>query len=94
LRRPDVAVVRWRPPPLPRSSGFTPEIADMTNPRPLLDQDDESDLPDDLLESIEDTPTDEDDFGDETQSDEEYAAEEGLEQTDFIDPRGEDRDPG
>ncbi len=66
----------------------------MTNPRPLLDQDDESDLPDDLLESIEDTPTDEDDFGDETQSDEEYAAEEGLEQTDFIDPRGEDRDPG
>lgn len=62
----------------------------MTNPRPLLDQEDEPDLPDDLLESIEDTPSDEDDFGDETQSDEEHAAEEGLEQDDFIDPRGED----
>ncbi len=62
----------------------------MTNPRPLLDQDDASDLPDDLLESIEDTATDEDDFGDETQRDEELAAEEGLEQDAFIDPRGED----
>ena len=62
----------------------------MTGPRHMLDQNDESDLPDDLLESIEDTPTDEDDFGDETQSDEELAAEEGLEQDDFIDPRGED----
>ncbi len=62
----------------------------MTGPRRMLDQDDESDLPDDLLESIEDSPTDEDDFGDETQRDEELAAEEGLEQDDFIDPRGED----
>lgn len=64
----------------------------MINPRHTLDQDDESGLPDDLLESIEDTPTDEDDFGDETQRDEELAAEEGLEQDDFIDPRGEDTD--
>ena len=62
----------------------------MTGPRHMLDQNDDSDLPDDLLESIEDTPTDEDDFGDETQRDEELAAEEGLEQDDFIDPRGED----
>ena len=30
----------------------------MTGPKRLLDQDDESDLPDDLRESIEDTPTD------------------------------------
>ena len=56
----------------------------MTGPRELLDQDDESDLPDDLLESIEDTPTEEDDFGDETQSDEEYSAEEGLEMDDLV----------
>ena len=62
----------------------------MTGPRPTLDQDDESGLPDDLLESIEDTPSEDDDFGDETQRDEELAAEEGLEQDDFIDPRGED----
>lgn len=61
-------------------------------PKNLLDQDDESDLPDDLLESIEDTPSEDDDFGDETQRDEELAAEEGLEQDDFIDPRGEDKD--
>jgi hypothetical protein len=60
----------------------------MTNPRRSIDQDDEGDLPDDLLESIEDTP--DDDFGDETQSNEERTAEEGLEQTDLIDPRGED----
>lgn len=62
----------------------------MTGHRYTLDQDDEPDLPDDLIESIEDTPTEEDDFGDETQSDEEFAAEEGLEQDDMIDPRGED----
>jgi hypothetical protein len=62
----------------------------MTGPRPTLDQDDAPDLPDDLLESIEDTSTDEDDFGDETQRDEELAAEAGLEQDDLIDPRGED----
>lgn len=60
----------------------------MNNPRRSIDQDDEGDLPDDLLESIEDTP--DDDFGDETQSNEERTAEEGLEQTDLIDPRGED----
>ncbi len=69
---------------------FNEEIADMSGPRPMLEQDDESDLPDDLLESIEDTPTAEDDFGDETQRDEDYAAEEGLELDGFIDPRGED----
>jgi len=60
----------------------------MNTQRPPLDQDDESDLPDDLLENIEDTT--DSDFGDETQSDEDYAAEEGLEMNDFIDPRGED----
>lgn len=60
----------------------------MNNPRHTIDQDDEGDLPDDVLESIEDTP--DDDFGDETQSNEERTAEEGLEQTDMIDPRGED----
>ena len=62
----------------------------MTNPRFPIDSDDDGGLPDDLLESIEDTPEEEDDFGDETQSNEERAAEEGLEQTDLIDPRGED----
>ncbi|HVV96246.1 MAG TPA: hypothetical protein VHC92_03795 [Rhodanobacteraceae bacterium] len=64
----------------------------MINPRQPLDQDDESDLPDDLLESIEDTPTEEDDFGDETQYDDEYAVEEGLEQDRFIDPDGDGSD--
>jgi len=64
----------------------------MINPRQTLDQNDEPDLPDDLLESIEDTASDEDDFGDETQRDEELAAEEGLEQDAFIDPRGEDEE--
>jgi hypothetical protein len=67
-------------------------MADMINPRQTLDQDDESDLPDDLLESIEDTATDTDDFGDETQRDEELAAEQGLEQDSLIDPRGEDEE--
>lgn len=62
----------------------------MTNQRFSIDEDDEAALPDDLLESIEDTPSEDDDFGDETQSNEERAAEEGLEQTDLIDPRGED----
>ena len=61
----------------------------MSNPRHAIDQEDQDDLPDDVLESIEDTP-DDDDFGDETQSNEERTAEEGLEQTGFIDPRGED----
>jgi hypothetical protein len=73
----------------------TREIDDMTAPRPLLDQDDESDLPDDLIESIEDTPGDEDDFGDETQFDEALETEEGLEQEAFIEPpleRDEDID--
>jgi hypothetical protein len=63
-----------------------PETAAMINPRQPLDQDEESDLPDDLLESIEDTPTEEDDFGDETQYDDEYAVEEGLKQDHFINP--------
>jgi hypothetical protein len=62
----------------------------MIHPRHPIDGDDDAGLPDDLLESIEDTPEEEDDFGDETQSNEERAAEEGMEQTDFIDPRGED----
>ena len=66
----------------------TRETDDMTQPR-LLDQDDESALPDDLIESIEDTPGDEDDFGDETQLDEELETEEGLEQEEFIEPRPE-----
>jgi hypothetical protein len=62
----------------------------MTQPRRLLEQDDGSDLPDDLLESIEDMPTDEEeDFGDETQFDEEFETEEGLEQEEFIEPRPE-----
>ena len=61
----------------------------MTQPRELLDQDDEADLPDDLVESIEDTPSDEDDFGDETQFDEQFETEEGLEQKGFIEPRPE-----
>lgn len=63
----------------------------MTNPnRPAgsTDADDFADLPDDLLESVDDTPADE--FGDETQDNEERAAQEGLEQDEFIDPRGED----
>jgi hypothetical protein len=67
----------------------TRETDDMIQPRRLLDQDDESDLPDDLIESIEDTPGDEDDFGDETQFDEELETEEGLEQEAFIEPRPE-----
>ena len=62
----------------------------MTNPRPLLDQDDESDLPDDLLESIEDIAGDEDDFGDETQADDEFETEEGLGQDRFIREDGDD----
>lgn len=67
----------------------TRETDEMTQPRRLLDQDDESDLPDDLIESIEDTPGDEDDFGDETQFDDELETEEGLEQDEFIEPRHE-----
>lgn len=63
----------------------------MANPKEMLeteiDEVDEADLPDDVLESIEDT---DDDLGDETQSNELRTAEEGMEQTDFIDPRGED----
>jgi hypothetical protein len=66
----------------------TRETDDMTQPR-LLDQDDESALPDDLIENIDETPGDEDDFGDETQSDEELETEEGLEQEEFIEPRPE-----
>ncbi|MGH8173492.1 MAG: hypothetical protein ACREPX_10100 [Rhodanobacteraceae bacterium] len=62
----------------------------MNHPRFSINEDDEAGLPDDLLESIEDTPSDEDDYGDETQSNEERVAEEGLELDDLIDPRGED----
>lgn len=51
-----------------------------------------SDLPEDVLESVEDTATDE--SGDETQRNEERTAREGLEQNDFIDPRGEDEQKG
>lgn len=54
----------------------------------ITDADNLADLPDELLESLEDTPNDE--SGDETQRNEERTAQEGLEQTDFIDPRGED----
>lgn len=64
----------------------------MINPRQPLDQDEESDLPDDLLESIEDTPAEGDDLGDETQYDDEYAVEEGLEQDHFINPDGDGTD--
>jgi hypothetical protein len=58
--------------------------------RPRLDQDDEADLPDDLLESIEDTPGELDDFGDETQRDDDYETEEGLEQDEFVMPRDDE----
>ena len=63
----------------------------MNHPKPLLDQDDESDLPDDLIESIEDTAGDDDDFGDETQSDDEFETEEGLGQDHFIREEGDER---
>lgn len=64
----------------------------MAHPRVTIDEplDDDMDLSDDVLEGLDDTP--DDDWGDETQEDEEYAAEEGLEQDGFIDPRGEDED--
>lgn len=64
----------------------------MTTPRRLLDTDDNADLPDDLLESIEETPGAEDDFGDETQFDEEFETEEGLEQEGFVEPIPERED--
>jgi len=66
------------------------EDTDMTLPRVTIDDplDDDLDLSEDVLENLEDTP--DADYGDETQDDEERAAEEGLEQDDFIDPRGED----
>jgi len=64
----------------------------MTQPRRLLDTDDDSDLPDDLLESIEDTPGEEDDLGDETQFNEEFETEEGLEQEGFVEPSPERED--
>lgn len=63
----------------------------MSNPGRSSDAavtDDLGDLPEDLLENIAKNPPDE--FGDETQSNEERTAEEGLEQEGFIDPRGED----
>jgi hypothetical protein len=58
--------------------------------RPKLDSDTEADLPDDLLESIEDSPGELDDFGDETQADDDYETEEGLEQDEFVMPRDDD----
>jgi hypothetical protein len=58
--------------------------------RPRIDSDDEADLPDDLLENIEDSPDDLDDFGDETQRNEDYETEEGLEQDEFVMPRDDD----
>ena len=64
----------------------------MDNPRPRpgprLREGDQADLSDDVRESIEQTT--DDDFGDETQRNENRTTEEGLEQTDFIDPRHED----
>lgn len=61
-----------------------------TNPQPgnRLRNGDQADLSDDVRESIEQTTDDE--FGDETQRNENRTTEEGLEQTDFIDPRKED----
>jgi len=66
------------------------EDIDMTHPRVTIDDplDDDLDLSEDVLESLEDVP--DDDYGDETQDDEERSAIDGLEQDDFIDPRGED----
>lgn len=64
----------------------------MGNPSPRpgrrLLEGDQADLSDDVRESIEQTT--DDDFGDETQRNENRTTEEGLEQTDFIDPRHED----
>jgi hypothetical protein len=62
----------------------------MTTHRPTIDQDDEGDLPDDLLESIDETPSSDDDFGDETQRDDELETEAGLEQDELILPDDED----
>ncbi|MEO5627106.1 MAG: hypothetical protein ABIQ70_13950 [Dokdonella sp.] len=53
-----------------------------------VDADDLTDLPGDLLNSIAKTPDNE--FGDETQANEERTAGEGLEQSALLDPRGED----
>lgn len=63
---------------------------DNPSPRPShrLREGDQADLSDDVRESIEQTT--DDDFGDETQRNENRTTEEGLEQTDFIDPRQED----
>lgn len=56
----------------------------------LVDVDAIDDLPDEVEENIEVESSD--DFGDETQSNEERTALEGMEQTELIDPRGEDDD--
>jgi hypothetical protein len=53
-----------------------------------IDSDDLDNLPDDLVDDIEEGS--DDDLGDETQSNEERTALEGMEQKGFIDPRGED----
>jgi len=60
-----------------------------SDPDPL-DSDGLDDLPDDLVEEIEEGSND--DLGDETQSNEERTALEGMEQKHLIDPRGEDDD--
>lgn len=57
----------------------------MTNHRRAFDQEHISDLPDELRESIESESTDED-LGDETQANEERETEEGIEQSEFIEP--------
>lgn len=54
------------------------------------DSDEIDDLPVELEEEIENETSD--DFGDETQSNEERTALEGMEQNALIDPRGEDDD--
>jgi hypothetical protein len=65
-----------------------PIMATHTSDPDPLDSDELDDLPDDLVEDIERESND--DLGDETQSNEERTALEGMEQKDFIDPRGED----
>lgn len=52
--------------------------------------DDINDGPEEIEEEVDVEATD--DFGDETQSNEERAALEGMEQDSLIDPRGEDDD--
>jgi hypothetical protein len=69
---------RLRSKPLPGDTA-------MTNHRRTFDQEHISDLPDELRESIE-SESSEEDLGDETQANEERETEEGIEQTEFIEP--------